>query len=62
MLRRHLLGARYSVTWPDQDNAERDRQTDLGLAHLDADEYSEALACFRQASMLSRSMSLRSLI
>src|SRR6266498_386418 len=49
MLRKHLFGALYTATWPNQDNAERDRQTELGLAHLDADEYSEALGCFRQA-------------
>jgi len=52
MLRKHLLGAQYTATWPNQDNAERDRQTELGLAHLDADEYSEALGCFRQAVAL----------
>src|SRR6476661_9966262 len=52
MLRKHLFGALYTATWPDQDNAERDRQTDLGLAHLDAEEYSEALGCFRQAVAL----------
>ncbi|HEU5099127.1 MAG TPA: tetratricopeptide repeat protein, partial [Roseiflexaceae bacterium] len=54
-LRKHLLGARYSATWPDQDHAERDRQTELGLAHLDAGEYSEALACFREAVALDTS-------
>ena len=55
MLRKHLLGALYTATWPDQDNAERDRQTELGLAHLDAGEYSEALGCFRQAVALDTS-------
>lgn len=52
MLRKHVLGALYTATWPEQDNAERDRQTELGLAHLDAGEYSEALGCFRQAVAL----------
>jgi len=47
-----VLGALYTATWPEQDNAERDRQTELGLAHLDAGEYSEALGCFRQAVAL----------
>jgi tetratricopeptide (TPR) repeat protein len=55
MLRKHLLGALYSVTWPAQDHAERDRQTELGLAHLDAGEHSEALTCFRQAVALDTS-------
>jgi len=52
MLRSHLFGAQYTANWPDQDRAERDRQTDQGLAHLDAEEYSEALGCFRQAVAL----------
>src|SRR4029079_14552898 len=55
MLRKHLLGALYTATWPEQDNAERERQTELGLAHLDAGEYSEALGCFRQEVALDTS-------
>ncbi|HEX9372009.1 MAG TPA: serine/threonine-protein kinase [Roseiflexaceae bacterium] len=51
-LRSLLFGARYSVVWPAQDGAERDRWTERGLAHMDRDEYSEALACFRQAVTL----------
>jgi serine/threonine protein kinase/regulator of sirC expression with transglutaminase-like and TPR domain len=55
MLRNYLFGNRYSATWPDQDHAERDRMTERGLAHLDAGEYSEAHACFRNAATLDPS-------
>jgi tetratricopeptide (TPR) repeat protein len=55
MLRKHLFGARYTATWPDQDHAERDRLSEQGLAHLDVGEYSEALGCFRRATALDPS-------
>ena len=51
-LRIEMFGQRYAVEWPTQDGGERDRMTERGQAHLDMGEYSEALACFRQAVKL----------
>jgi eukaryotic-like serine/threonine-protein kinase len=49
LLREKLFGKAYTVTWPISDSAARERLTERGLAHMDLSEYSEALACFRQA-------------
>jgi len=49
LLRKHLFSERYTVVWPIDGEAERDRWTERGLAHMDMGEYSEALTCFRQA-------------
>jgi tetratricopeptide (TPR) repeat protein len=52
ILRKHLFAERYAVSWPADGEAERDRLTERGLAHMDMGEYSEALSCFRQAVTL----------
>lgn len=52
LLRQHLFQQRFSVVWPSDSSAERDRWTERGLAHMDLLEYSEALTCFRQAAAL----------
>lgn len=49
LLRQHLFQQRYTVVWPADSSAERDRWIERGLAHMDLHEYSEALSCFRQA-------------
>jgi serine/threonine protein kinase/lipoprotein NlpI len=51
-LRQDLFGRPYTVVWPADASAERDRLTERGLAHMDLGEYSEALTCFRQAVSL----------
>jgi tetratricopeptide (TPR) repeat protein len=55
LLRKHLFAERFAVVWPVDDDAERDRWTERGLAHMDMGEYSEALTCFRQALALDDS-------
>jgi tetratricopeptide (TPR) repeat protein len=55
IFRKHLFAERYVVVWPADGDAERDRWTERGLAHMDMNEYSEALTCFRQAVALDES-------
>src|SRR5205085_11659317 len=55
LLRKHLFQQRYTVVWPDDGSAERDRWTERGLMHMDLHEYSEALTCFLQAVALDDS-------
>ncbi|MFL5804011.1 MAG: protein kinase domain-containing protein [Roseiflexaceae bacterium] len=55
LLRKHLFAERFAIVWPVDGDAERDRWTERGLAHIDMGEYSEALTCFRQALALDDS-------
>jgi tetratricopeptide (TPR) repeat protein len=56
LLRKHLFQQRYTVVWPSEGSAERDRWTERGLVHMDLHEYAEALSCFRQAVALDESL------
>jgi tetratricopeptide (TPR) repeat protein len=53
-LRVRLFQKSYTMVWPTGDNAERERLTERGLAHMELGEYSEALSAFRQALMLDK--------
>jgi serine/threonine protein kinase len=49
LLRKHLFSERFVSRWPTNSDNEHERWTEMGLAHMDMNEYSEALSCFRQA-------------
>ena len=54
-LRDTIVGERYTATWTVDTSAERDHLSERGLMHMDLGEWSEALACFRQAVQLDSS-------
>lgn len=57
LLRQHLFGERFSVTWPSNSDHDSANRVEQGLLHMELGEHSEALACFQQAVQLDGSRS-----